>query len=364
MQLIKSSLKALGISTMLIWGPWGVGPAQAADSPVTEVIPVAEEITVVETTEQSVTEAPPIGEPTEETTAETVEEPVAVPVVAPVVEERIEVLQSETTNHPRYVQRLENGNYLVCRVGEHNPGVFEISPEGEEVWSYPNVMANSAIRLTNGNTLIADSGTPGYPNPPRVVEVNKQGNIVWQYNLKSLAESPRYAQRLDNSHTLVTLPFEIRELNKGKAVVWRYGNGKPGPLGDLAQLSNPVQANRLANGNTLVVDEGINGGRVFEVTPEGEVAWDYRTGLQKPKSATRLDNDNTVIVDRQRDQLLVVDQQGKTLAIYSWAEAVKHLPVMNVWYGQYLPDDSLLLTMTLTNNASRVLELNFGDNIE
>jgi hypothetical protein len=346
---IKSLTMTAIFSTTMVFGP---GAAFGADINITEVVPPAEQSTA----EELVVDIK---------INETVTEPVAgVPVVYPVVAETWELVQSETTNHPHYVQKLENGNYLVCRVGEQNPGVFEITPEGAEVWSYPKVIANSAKRLANGNTLIADSGMPGFPNPPRIMEVNKNGSVVWQYNLKSLAESPRYAERLENGNTLVTLPFEIRELNKGKTVVWYYGSGKPGKLGDLDQLSNPVQANRLENGNTLVVDEGINAGRVFEVTAAGKVVWDYRADLKKPKSAVRLDNDNTIIVDRRTDQIIEVDKNGNKVNVYSWAEAVKQLPVMNVWYGQYLPDGGLLLSMTLTNNAGRVLELNFGDNIK
>ncbi|WP_051688098.1 hypothetical protein [Desulfofalx alkaliphila] len=276
-----------------------------------------------------------------------------------------ELVQPNTDNHPHYMQRLDNGNYLICRVGHQSPGVFELTPDGQELWSYRGINANSAKRLGNGNTLIADSGVPGHPKTPKVIEVNSRGSIVWQYDLSSLAESPRYAERLGNGNILITLPYEIREVNPSKSVVWRYGTGKPGALGDLEVLSNPVQANRLANGNTLIVDQGIKVGRVFEVNPGGSVVWEYRgdkgdgakIGMKKPQSATRLSDGSTVIVDRRTDRVIVVDESGQAVRTYGWQQAIKNLPVMNIWYGQYLEDGNLLLTMTLTSQAGRVFEI-------
>lgn len=278
------------------------------------------------------------------------------------------LVQSETANHPHYIQKLDNGNYLVCRVGHENPGVFELTPNGAEVWFYKGIIPNSAKRLGNGNTLIADSGAPGKPRTPRVIEVNPQGSIVWQYNLNSLAEAPRYAERLGNGNILITLPFEIREVNPSKSVVWRYGTGRPGKIGSLDVLSNPVQANRLGNGNTLVVDQGINTGRVFEVTPGGKVVWEYRgdkgngkeMNLRKPKSATRLSDGTTMIVDRRTDRIIEVDSDAKAVRTYGWQQAVAGLPIMNIWYGQCLENGELLLTMTLTSQAGRIVEVGSG----
>ncbi|MGB9826826.1 MAG: hypothetical protein ACPLRU_09135, partial [Desulfofundulus sp.] len=63
-----------------------------------------------------------------------------------------------TVNHPYYADQLPGGNLLLTRVGYQSPSVVEIAPDGREVWSYRGVQAAAARRLTNGNTLIADSG--------------------------------------------------------------------------------------------------------------------------------------------------------------------------------------------------------------
>jgi hypothetical protein len=84
--------------------------------------------------------------------------------------------------------------------------------------------------LPNGNVLMCDSGTPDGPLPySRVIEIDPASCVVvWSYE-----ETPQCA------------------------------------------LFSPITSNaqRLWNGNTLI-NKGVSG-RLFEVTAEGEVVWDY-----------------------------------------------------------------------------------------
>jgi outer membrane protein assembly factor BamB len=106
---------------------------------------------------------------------------------------------------------------------------------GKIVWelsSPPLAQQHDPRPLDNGNLLIFDNGTHRRDHPAtysRVIEVDPRTNtIVWQYADQSLFEffSP-------------------------------YISG----------------AQRLANGNTLIC-EGVHG-RLFEVTREGEVVWEF-----------------------------------------------------------------------------------------
>jgi len=56
-------------------------------------------------------------------------------------------------------------------------------------------------------------------------------------------------------------------------IKWQYPAPLPGPGGNRLYSAFVSAAQRLPNGNTLIT-EG-NGGRIIEVTPEGEIVWEY-----------------------------------------------------------------------------------------
>ena len=51
--------------------------------------------------------------------------------------------------------------------------------------------------------------------------------------------------------------------------MWSYAGSEGWPFESAVRASQE----RLPNGNTLITE--ADGGRLFEVTPEGEVVWDY-----------------------------------------------------------------------------------------
>jgi len=298
-----------------------------------------------------------------------------------------EYVHSIKDNHPYYAERLDNGNFLFGQVGYDDPAVVEVDARGSEVWRHDGVQPASAVRLDNGNTLIADSGTPGFPFMPRVLEVDRQGQKVWEYQFNSMAQSPRYVQRLDNGNTLITLPFQVIEVTPGKKVTWSYGSDHPLNPGDKDFLAYPMQAVRLGNGNTLVVDRGFGTGRVLEVSPAKNIVWQYgeidSTGwpfgkpkvedkeqeeglteseplLAGPTAAKRLDDGSTLITDLDAQRTLMVAAKGDLMEERSWADIIEPWPVWNNWYAAAGIDGSLLLTTTLSSYNSRVLVLDTG----
>jgi len=82
----------------------------------------------------------------------------------------------------RNARKLENGNYLVAHYGLDK--VCEYDSTGKMVLDIPvKGGPHSVIRLPNGNTLIACSDHNG---EPKVVEVDKKANIVWQLTKNEL----------------------------------------------------------------------------------------------------------------------------------------------------------------------------------
>lgn len=239
--------------------------------------------------------------------------------------------------------------FLVTRNGFHEPAVLELNNKGEIIWEYGPIQANSAVRLSNGNVLIADSGAPGYPLKPRIIEVSRKGKIVWSHELPSRADSPRLARELSGGRVLAVLADRVVEIDRNGKTLWQYGG-----------LYYPVWAERLASGNTLVVDRGFYGGKVLEVDPQGNVLWEYGTygmpgnvgQLSRPVWATRLADGSTLISDRGFARLVKVEGQESEV-VNEWREVLNALPVSDRWVAlPSLDQRQIYLSLTLSGGRS------------
>jgi len=131
----------------------------------------------------------------------------------------------------RNARKLENGNYLVAHYGLDK--VSEYDSEGKLVFEIPvKGGPHSVIRLPNENTLIACSDHNG---EPKVVEVDKKGNFVWQLTKDELPgielKFMTGMQCLPNGNLLLTNwlghnQFEKAphafEITRDKKVVWVF----------------------------------------------------------------------------------------------------------------------------------------------
>ncbi|MBA4188801.1 MAG: hypothetical protein C0467_12450 [Planctomycetaceae bacterium] len=143
----------------------------------------------------------------------------------------------------RLVRKLDSGNYLVCHEGDGC--VREYDEKGKVVWEYKlelgsrprsgghgpeghGVEVFSAIRLKNGNTLI------GGGNNNRVLEVDKEGKIVWSIDQKELPGItlawvttvnvlPNGNVVVGNCHAGPDNP-QMFEVTREKKVVWTFKN--------------------------------------------------------------------------------------------------------------------------------------------
>ncbi len=133
----------------------------------------------------------------------------------------------------RNARRLENGHYLVAHYGEQV--VREYDAAGNAVMAIAaNGGPHSAIRLSNGHTLISCGDMPG---GSRVFEVDSSGKVVWQIQGDELPGiSLKFVaglQRLPHGNTVLCnwlghgqfgrAPHLI-EVTPDKRVVWTFGD--------------------------------------------------------------------------------------------------------------------------------------------
>jgi outer membrane protein assembly factor BamB len=147
-------------------------------------------------------------------------------------------------------------------------------------WTHGNAVAE----LPDGNLLVS------FRNISTVVKIDRSsGRVVWKLGAPPL--SGQHAPvplpngnilMFDNGPTRLdqTFPFSrVIEVNPAtNEIVWKYQDANAQSLYS-DRISN---AQRLPNGNTLI-NEGMFG-RFFEVTPAGEVVWEYVNPYFAPAS--------------------------------------------------------------------------------
>jgi len=252
---------------------------------------------------------------------------------------------------PFSVQQLANGNVLIA---SRSNEILEVTRGKRIVWSYTRladdpslVNAYSAQRLPDGNTLITDR------RADFVIEVTPDKQVVWRYGARTDSTDagclmdPFSATRLPNGNTLITdnrfgtRVIEVRSSDydptqpdlgyTDDSIVWQYGTTGQGGIGP-GQLASPRFAQRLSNGNTLIVDSAdqvFAGHRVIEVTPSGDISWQFGTAgvagqdethLYQPCAAQRLASGNTVIAEEGGRRILEVDTAGRIVEMYGPGE--------------------------------------------
>ena len=189
---------------------------------------------------------------------------------------------------------LKNGN-VVIGFERGKPNVVEYDPAGRVVWDNSKV-ANTlgtnwvvdVVALPNGHILL------DYVDDCHVSEITRQGKVIWQKCL----DQPNSAERLANGNTLIT---QFRrgitvEVNQQGDVVWQYTN-----------LYKPTDACRLPNGDTVICEYGRR--RILRVNRMGDILWQYR--CKGVPGSVCLMPDGKIVSMSMRDGVIVIDQNGK-----------------------------------------------------
>ena len=176
------------------------------------------------------------------------------------------------------------------------------------------------ITHVNAIQLIERTPPPGHPfgagqvlvslrNVDTIAVVDlESGSVSWA--MTGMWRRQHYPKLLDNGNVLI---FDnqghrgeggasrVLELDPTtQRVVWSYA----GDADNLFDSDRWGSQQRLANGNTLIVES--TNGRAFEVTPAGEVVWDYRNPMRSGEHAEYV----LVLPDLQR-----VDPESLTFLV-------------------------------------------------
>ncbi len=231
------------------------------------------------------------------------------------------LLWDATNNNGHDVQLLPNGNLLIV----NTPVVQEVRPDRTVAWEVgkPVVeVAESAQRLPNGNTVIADNGRH------RVIEVTPAREVVWQFVVENTNHRPRptmrQVRRLPNGNTLICASTQDRviEVAPDGQIVWSFA------------IPFPYLATRLEDGHTLISSGSGFGSEpgyyLVEVDPRGEVVWKYGGAdsppdqhLNWPSGFVRLPGGNILISIARDGVIREVSPDKKTIRTIR-SPAMKH----------------------------------------
>jgi hypothetical protein len=203
--------------------------------------------------------------------------------------------------------------------------VLLVDPFGRIVWQYgqfgqsgdgPDLL-NTPVQCTflpTFDILITDQANN------RIIEVDFDKNIVWQYPGRNTKPSdqlngPNSAEMLDNGQILIADQGNSRALvvNHGDRIVKTFTAG--------GTLSILAFASRLENGDTLLTDAG--NARIVEVDAKDRVVWEYFTDTDPlsvaaplPTRAVRLRDGDTLISDQFNNRVIRINHDKKIVASY------------------------------------------------
>ena len=208
--------------------------------------------------------------------------------------------------------------------------LFIINNMQQQPTPYYSVDTWIADKTYNGTTLFADVSN----GVPKIVEVNMQGEIVWQWTPPS--ELHQYinpgldTERLPSGNTLVLLPQKgIYEINSSGDIVWYHLDEK---------CSH--DADRLPNGNTIYIwggNDSIDDNQVKEVNLTHHLVWNwtakphfyndtykdiFREGWTHANAVTRIPGTNNTLINlRNFNMTIVVNKTGNITWSYNWTDS-------------------------------------------
>ncbi len=236
-----------------------------------------------------------------------------------------------------------------------------------------------------GNVLIADQ----FNN--RVIEVNNNGDIVWQFGLGPADFSPASiigcndAERVGRFTLMAgtgtpggqpeapdcTNPNgcpdnRVLLVDRNKQIVWQYGQfGVAGSGPD--QLNTPVQTTWLPDAHVLITDQANE--RVIEVNLAKQIVWQYGTTgvsgngpeqLNNPNCAELLENRHILICDENNNRAIEVNRHGDIVWQYGSGDPNINDPVSGVAFASRLENGNTLIT---DSGHARIVEIDRNKNV-
>jgi hypothetical protein len=244
-------------------------------------------------------------------------------------------------HNPTSALRLVNGNTLIT--DRRNDRVIEIISndypsydENSIFWSYSDLLSlpNTGVEIDrNTYTLITDHDNN------KIIEVDRYGHVKWRYGGTSGSgvnqlNNPHDAIRLSDGNTLITdtgnnrvILIRTDDYNATPpdygytedSVLWSYGCGTAGH--NYNELFNPFTAVQLSNNNILIADKYNH--RVIEVDYNTrDIVWQYGTSgaygsgfdqLHEPCYVTCPSSGKVLITDTGNQRVIEVDYNTKQI---------------------------------------------------
>jgi outer membrane protein assembly factor BamB len=212
---------------------------------------------------------------------------------------------------------------------------YILASDGKVAWQYPQGSRDGWV-LPNANVLLALSQSKKHPGGS-VVEVTKEGKVIFEFAGTQAEVNTVQAVGKDRYFlTEAGAKPRLLEVNRqGQIVV---------EVALQAQTKNhhlqTRMARKLANGNYLVPQ--LLDRVVREYSPQGKVVWEVKTP-HMPFTAIRLDNGNTLIGCTLGNLVIEVDKAGKTV----WQVTNDDLPgrpINDACGVQRLPNGNTVIT--------------------
>ena len=205
-------------------------------------------------------------------------------------------------------QRLENGNTMIAESGTSR--IIEVDKDGRLVHqvalkvtrSHPHRDTRLVRKLATGNYLVAHEGDG------LVREYAPDGSTVWEYDVPLFDQKRANghgvdafgnqcfsALRLDNGNTLIATGngHSVIEVNPDKEIVWSvFQDDLPG-----IQLAWVTTLQVLSNGNIVIGNchAGPKNPQIIEINRDKQVVWSFRDFSRFGNATT-----NTSVIEERR----------------------------------------------------------------
>lgn len=230
---------------------------------------------------------------------------------------------------PRSAVRLANGETVIADTG--NGRVLYVSANGKPITSWgrqlpaPRLFSHprSLEFISEDRWLVADT------NNHRVIEVDQHGAVRRQYGDGEAGGGqhlhwPRCA-RVDKQGLVIVadgLNRRVLWFNSSGAIVRESSLLHCRTRHEVFSLVDPHDVRPLLNGNILCTDSA--GSFVIEINKHDEIVWSYglpggvdHGGLRDPHQAHRLSDGTTLIVDSLNHRLVHVGPRGSLISSIS-----------------------------------------------
>jgi hypothetical protein len=187
-------------------------------------------------------------------------------VLSPEGEELKKISVTDALVDSRYARMLtrlpfyakDSGDYLhtnaIDVIEAADAEVFPFGKEGDVLISMRE-LATGAIAVVDMETEVMSWATQGSFSGQHDPDITEDGNILLFDNRGQFGDHG----------TARVIEFDPRT----DGIVWRYVGSEEHPFESVLRSDQQ----RLANGNTLINES--DGGRLFEVAPDGEIVWEF-----------------------------------------------------------------------------------------